>query len=197
MNPGSGPGLRRYETHCEAGAVQHRWGWRVRPSAPKQLLRARGGGLSRDCCCAFLYSSPHQWASQPWTQPTALSSPRMGTVHSGSWQSLVRPLCWCMVNPCCCPSPGSRAATATGSTAFARVFFKRFSLSLPSATCVGSFLALWFMLFVFCSRFGDGTSPVNILGSPEVTIFPGRFSALVLPRRKGKEMLLLWQTHAK
>lgn len=75
------------------------------------------------------------------------------------------------------------------------VFFisKGFSLSLPSAVCVcrPSLHSAWFMLFTFSSCFGEGTSPIGVLGSPEITVFPECFSALVLPRREGKEMLLL------
>lgn len=64
-----------------------------------------------------------------------------------------------------------------------------------SASCMRSFLALLLLVFIFCSCFGtESTSPINVLGSPEATIFPGYFSALVLPRRKGKDAVTVTNT---
>lgn len=61
---------------------------------------------------------------------------------------------------------------------------------------VRSFLALLLLLvFIFCSCFrAEGTSPINVLGSPGATIFPGHFSALVLPGRKGKDAVTVTNT---
>lgn len=47
--------------------------------------------------------------------------------------------------------------------------------------------SLLLLVFIFCSCFGtESTSPINVLGSSEA-IFPGHFSALLLPRQKGKD----------
>lgn len=187
----------RVEEVWDIAALQrqsNRCRWGGRPSASQQLLRDRGTGLGQDCCF-FLCSSSYQWISQPWTQPTALQNPRMEMVRSWSWQSLGRPLGWYMCNPCCHPSPGSRAATAAGGTAFAYVFFSKcFSLSL-SFVCVRS--SLHSGLRSSSSVPVLEMAPVSPM-SWEVLKSPSEcFSALMLPRREAKKMLLLWRTHAK
>lgn len=86
------------------------------------------------------------------------------------------------------PAPGAEQQLQQGVLPLRVFLSKCFSLNLPSATCARGASLCSGLCSSSSAPVVETASPIDVPRSPEVTIFPGRFSALGLRRRKGKEM---------